>query len=101
MIEAKFPVFAKLSEPFVARYVRIIPSVLGSMRAELYGCSVEERPPYIGRYTSLGLISYGDLALLNSGYKMASKIEGKATVITCVLNYINMCNQMVMSEIRE
>ena len=93
--------FAKLAVPFVARYVRIIPSVLGSMRAELYGCSVEELPPYIGRYTVRDLISRRDLALLNSGSKMASKIEGKATVITCVLNYISMCYQMVTSEIRD
>ena len=93
--------FAKLAVPFVARYVRIIPSVLGSMRAELYGCSVEELPPYTGRYTARDLISRRDLALLNSGSKMASKIEGKATVITCVLNYISMCYQMVTSEIRD
>ena len=52
--EAQFPVFAKLSVPFVARYVRIIPNSFGSMRAELYGCSVEELPPYNGRHTVFG-----------------------------------------------
>lgn len=42
--------FAKLAEPFVARYVRIIAKTTrGSMRAELYGCPAEELPPYTGR----------------------------------------------------
>ncbi|XP_068755299.1 uncharacterized protein [Montipora capricornis] len=45
--EAKFPVLAKLAEPFVARYVRIIPNVAGkAMRAEIYGCFAEQLPPY-------------------------------------------------------
>lgn len=45
--ESKFPVLAKLAEPFVSRYVRIIPNdALKSMRAEIYGCFVEQLPPY-------------------------------------------------------
>lgn len=41
---------AKLAEPFVARYVRIIPNdALKSMRAEIYGCFVEQLPPYTGK----------------------------------------------------
>jgi len=48
--EAKYAVLAKLAEPFVARYLRIIPNDAGSnfkaMRAEIYGCFAEELPPY-------------------------------------------------------
>jgi len=48
-------VLAKLAEPFVARYLRIIPNDKDSnfkvMRAEIYGCFAEELPPYDGTLT--------------------------------------------------
>lgn len=47
--EAAYAVLAKLAEPFVARYLRIIPEDKDmSMRAEIYGCFAEELPPYGG-----------------------------------------------------
>lgn len=54
-----YPVLAKLAEPFVARYVRIIPNDKDSnfkvMRAEIYGCFAEELPPYDGTLTLIYL----------------------------------------------
>ena len=47
--EAKYAVMARLQEPVVARYVRLIPTAASTymvMRAELYGCMVEPMPPY-------------------------------------------------------
>ena len=50
-----YPVLAKLAEPFVTRYLRIIPNDKDSkfkvMRAEIYGCFAEELPPYNGTLT--------------------------------------------------
>ncbi|KAK3754817.1 hypothetical protein QZH41_002133 [Actinostola sp. cb2023] len=48
---SKRPVQAKVVQPFVARYLRITPTafaILKIMRAEVYGCSVEEVPPESG-----------------------------------------------------
>ena len=50
---------AKLAEPFVARYVRIIIPNAGatiSMRAEIYGCFVEQLPPYTGKRIPIVLV---------------------------------------------
>ena len=48
--EAVYAVLAKLAEPFVARYLRIIPGTKGmAMRAEVYGCFAEELPTYAGK----------------------------------------------------
>ncbi|XP_031552774.1 lactadherin-like [Actinia tenebrosa] len=49
--EAKRPIISKLAAPFVCRYLRIIPTAAASlkvMRAEVYGCSAEQIPPYKG-----------------------------------------------------
>lgn len=50
--ESVYPVLAKLAEPFVSRYLRIIPNDKDSnfkvMRAEIYGCFAEDLPPYNG-----------------------------------------------------
>lgn len=48
--EAVYAVLAKLAEPFVARYLRIIPGTKNmAMRAEVYGCFAEELSPYAGK----------------------------------------------------
>ena len=55
--ESIYAVLAKLAEPFVTRYLRIIPNDKDSsfkvMRAEIYGCFAEELPPYGGTYKSV------------------------------------------------
>ncbi|EDO44680.1 predicted protein [Nematostella vectensis] len=47
--EAKYAVMVKLAQPFLSRYMRIIPTkanTLKIMRAEVYGCMAEPTSPY-------------------------------------------------------
>jgi len=50
---ATHPNQVKITRPFVARYLRITPTafaILKLMRAEVYGCSIEDFPQEKGNY---------------------------------------------------
>ena len=72
-----YPVLAKLAEPFVTRYLRIIPNDKDSkfkvMRAEIYGCFAEELPPYNGTLTLTYLRERGREGGLGRGEMKKSK----------------------------